>query len=226
MNRIKEEFSRFANEYQKLNIIQKKIAKYIAKNIKNDLRIVDLGCGSGTLLEFYHNYKYYYGFDFSKKMLDLHPKNEKIELKQCDFNKYECFEYIKTIEFDLLISLSAIQWAEDLNFIFSNISKLEKDFVLAIFTSNTFKTIQKTANVDSPIYSLDEILNRANKYLDFKYEVLNYKLEFNDKKEMFRYIKNSGVSGNRNILNFRNTKKLILEYPLTFLEFEIVILKG
>jgi malonyl-CoA O-methyltransferase len=226
MNRIKEEFSRFANEYQKLNIIQKKVAKHISQDIQDELIIVDLGCGSGTLLDFYHNYKYYYGLDFSQEMLNLHPKSEKIELKRCDFNKAECFNYLENIHFDLIISLSAIQWAKDLDFIFSNIAKLHKNFILAIFTSNTFKTIHKTANISSPIYSLEEILNSAKKYLNFNYEVLNYELKFNEKKEMFKYIKNSGVSGNRNVLNFKDTKNLISNYPLDFLEFEIVVLKG
>ena len=226
MNRIKEEFSRFANEYQKLNIIQKKVAKYVAKNIKEESVIVDLGCGSGVLLNFYKNYRYYYGFDFSQEMLNLHPKNEKIKLKKCDFNTSECFEYLKKIDFDLIVSLSALQWANDLDFVFSNIAKLNKNFILAIFTSNTFKTIHQTANISSPIYSLEEILRTAKKFLNFEYEVLNYELKFNEKKEMFRYIKNSGVSGNRNVLDFKATKKLISNYPLDFLEFEIVILKG
>jgi malonyl-CoA O-methyltransferase len=226
MNRIKEEFSRFASDYKKLNIIQKKVANYISKDIKEELIVVDLGCGSGTLLDFYHGYKYYYGLDFSKEMLNLHKKSEKIELKQCDFNTKKCFDYLENINFDLIVSLSAIQWAEDLDFIFSNIAKFNKNFILAVFTSNTFKTIHKTANITSPIYSLENILSNANKYLDFNYEVLNYELEFNEKKEMFKYIKNSGVSGNRNVLNFKDTKNLISNYPLDFLEFEIVVLKG
>ena len=41
---------------------------------------------------------------------------------------------------------------------------------------------------------------------------------------MFRYMKKSGVGGARNILSFKQMKTLMNNYPLTYLEFEILII--
>jgi malonyl-CoA O-methyltransferase len=55
---------------------------------------------------------------------------------------------------------------------------------------------------------------------------MQYKLEFDSVREMFRYIKRSGVSGNRNLLGFKEMKKLMNEYPLNYLEFEVVFIQN
>jgi malonyl-CoA O-methyltransferase len=41
---------------------------------------------------------------------------------------------------------------------------------------------------------------------------------------MFRYIKGSGVSGSRNLLSFKDMKRLMKEYPLNYLEFEVAFI--
>jgi len=43
---------------------------------------------------------------------------------------------------------------------------------------------------------------------------------------MLRYIKKSGVSGGRNLLTYKQTKKLMDEYPLNYLEFEVVYINS
>ena len=185
---VKKEFSKFAKNYAQKNIIQKQIIKKYS-NILNHKNILDLGCGNGSLFEFVIP-KHYIGIDFSEEMLKLHPHKNIYNL---DFNTKECWEFIKKQNFDILVSFSALQWANDLNFIFKNIKTLNKSFILAIFTSNTFKTIHKIAKISSPIHSKQEILEKS-KILNPKIEILNYTLEFNNKMEMFRYIKKSGVS--------------------------------
>lgn len=55
-------------------------------------------------------------------------------------------------------------------------------------------------------------------------EVINYKLEFDSTQEIFHYIKKTGVSGSRNVLTFKQMKQLLREYPLKYLEFEVVFL--
>ena len=225
MDRIKEEFSRFASSYKELNVIQQEVARKVATNLPNNISVVDLGCGNGTIKQF-KNFKHYYGIDFSKAMLNLHKNDNNTTLKELDFNSQECFDYIKSLKFDYLISLSALQWAMDLDFIFQNIALLKKPFFIALFTSNTFKTVHKIANISSPIHSKSEILAIATKYFDFNYHMENYNLEFSNKMDMFRYIKKSGVSARRNILSYKTTKNLIKEYPLNYLEFEVIFLKG
>jgi len=217
---VKREFSKFANEYSKRNIIQKKILQKYSP-ILNNKSILDLGCGNGDVLQFCTP-KNYIGIDFSQEMLKLHPNNN----TYCfDFNIQECWDFIKTQNFEILVSFSALQWANDLKFIFSNIKKLNKPYLIAIFTSNTFKTVHKTANITSPIHSKEDIIKHA-KILNPNIETLNYKLYFEEKKEMFRYIKKSGVSGGEKKLSYKEIKNLIFNYPLDYLEFEILVLKS
>jgi malonyl-CoA O-methyltransferase len=217
---IKREFSKYANEYKKLNIIQKKIIKRVAPLLDNQ-NILDLGCGNGAILEFV-NPKNYTGIDFSEEMLKLHPSKN---IYNFDFNTNECWEFIKKQNFDILVSLSALQWAENLEFIFTNIKNLNKNYILAIFTSNTFKTLHKTANITSPIHSKEEILEKS-RILNPKIEIINYQLEFENSLEMLRYIKKSGVSSGEKKLSYKEIKRVIENYPFNYLEFEIVILKS
>ena len=216
---IKENFSKYANEYQKLNIIQKKIIQKISPLIANQ-NILDLGCGNGSLLEFAKP-KNYIGIDFSEKMLKLHPSKN---VYNFDFNTPICWEFIQKQNFDILISLSALQWAKDLEFIFTNIKSLNKKFILAIFTSNTFKSLHNKLNLTSPIHSKEEIL-KTSKILNPEIEVLNYELEFKNPLEMLRYIKKSGVGANKQKATLKDMKKL-LNSNLKKLEFEVIILKS
>ena len=52
-----------------------------------------------------------------------------------------------------------------------------------------------------------------------------YKLEFENKKDLFDYIKKSGVSGGNDSLDFKDAKKLYKEYNLNYLEFEVIFVK-
>ena len=215
---IKKEFSKFAKTYAKKNIIQKKIIQKYSSLFQNH-SIIDLGCGNGSICEFINSD--YIGIDFSEKMLNLNP----CKTYQFDFDTKECWDFIKNQNFEMLVSFSALQWSKNLKLIFKNIKTLNKPYVLAIFTSNTFKTIHKIAKITSPIYSKDKIIEYS-KILNPKIEILNYQLKFDDKLEMFRYIKQSGVSSGEKKLSFIQTKELIKNYPLNYLEFEIVVLRN
>jgi malonyl-CoA O-methyltransferase len=214
---IRKEFSKYANEYKKLNFIQKKIIKKVVPLLHNR-SILDLGCGNGALLEFVTP-KNYIGIDFSDEMLKIHPSKNVFNF---DFNTTECWDFIEKQDFDILISLSALQWANNLEFIFNNIKKLNKEFILAIFSANTFKTLHKKAKISSPIHSKEEILEKA-KILNPKIEILNYQLKFDNSLEMLRYIKKSGVSAGEKKLSVIEIRK-ILNSNLNYLEFEIILL--
>jgi len=224
MNPIKE-FSRFANSYQKYKIIQTKVAKHLVSKVSNKPKyILDLGAGEG---EIYKNIdwdiKNFIAVDKSKKMLELHPE-ENVKKIVCDFSQKECFEKLKKEKFDFIFASSSLQWSKDLDFTFREIAKLKKNFAFAIFTDKTFETIHKLSNISSPIYSLDEILYFSSKYFMINYEVKRYKLFFENKMDMFRYIKRSGVSSGKRVLSYKETKSLISNYPSKFLEFEVVFL--
>ena len=217
---IQNQFSKFAKSYSQKNEIQKQIIDRYKTHLQN-YSILDLGCGNGSLLEFVVP-KNYIGIDFSENMLKLHPHKNKFCF---DFNKKECWNFIQKQKFEIFVSFSALQWANNLEFIFYNIKQLNKPFLITIFTSNTFKTLHQTAKIKSPIHSRDNILKYST-LLKPEIEILNYKLYFEDKIEMLRYIKKSGVSGGEKKLSIKKIKELIKNYPLNYLEFESITLKS
>jgi len=210
-------FDKFANTYSKYNFIQQKIIKSYLPFIKK--RVVDLGCGSEGLCK-YKKFDFYLGVDKSKEMLNLNPCN----VINMDFDKKECFEKIKEYNFNQIVSFSALQWSKNLEFVFKEIKKLNKSFLLAIFTSNTFKNLHTCLDIESPIYSREEILSYSSIFSSLNIDIIYYEMEFNDAKEMLNYIKFSGVSGNTNtkISKIRNLLKCNF---LNKLEFEIVVLR-
>ncbi|WP_304545290.1 methyltransferase domain-containing protein [Sulfurimonas microaerophilic] len=221
--RIDSEFSKYAAHYGSYNVIQEKVAAKLLSHVNNKPKnILDLGCGHGALAEKIDwGYDRFIGVDFAKGMLELHPKSNTIECIYGDFNDDRLYKTLNEYSFDYILSSSALQWAQDLEKVFSNIKSLDAQLSLAIFTSGTFETLHKTASLEPLLLSKDQIYKIQKKYFDVNFEVVNYRLEFENTREMFRYIKKSGVSGSRNALSFKETKKLMEEYPLNYLEFEV-----
>ncbi len=221
------EFSKFAHTYEHYDIIQEKVALKLLSCLKyRPKRILDLGCGRGALVKkISWDIEHFLGVDFAKRMLELHPKGKRIECIYGDFDNPGLYEELLLYDFDYILSASALQWSRDIDILFAQIKRLNfQDFAFAIFTADTFKTLHKTANITSPLPSKEQILQAAQKHFHFNSYLQDYKLEFADTLEMFRYIKRSGVSGNRNILNYKQIKRLMCEYPVDFLEFEVIFL--
>ena len=64
------------------------------------------------------------------------------------------------------------------------------------------------------------------KYYRATFELKKYKLHFESVREMFNYIKKSGVSGGEKQLTYKQTKQLMKSYPLDYLEFEVLFVKA
>jgi len=225
--KISTEFSKYATEYGKYNIIQEKVATKLLTHVKNrPQNILDLGCGSGAIAKkLFWKVEHFVGVDFAPGMLELHPKANYIECIHGDFNDDKLFKYLQRYSFDYIISASALQWADDLDAVFKNLRGLNTPVSLAIFTSGTFKTLNTTAQLKPLLRSRKEIEKIAKRYFeDAIFEVVEYKLVFESVRKMFRYIKKSGVSGSRNILSYKEAKALMQAYPLDYLEFEVLFI--
>ncbi len=220
-----KEFSRFAKSYQRYKIIQKRVASYLVSKVEQKPKnILDLGAGSGEIYRHVDwRFDSFIAADRSENMLMLHP-DENVKKIVCDFNQKSCFERLKRERFDFVFSSSALQWSSNLDFTLKEISSFEKPCAFSLFTDKTFETIHEIASLDSPIYSLEEILYSINNYFLVNYEIKRYRLFFEDKYLMFRYIKRSGVSSGEKRLSYKETKELIRRYPHSYLEFEVVFI--
>ena len=221
--KISREFSKYAGDYESRNSIQTLVVQKLLSLITTKpQKILDLGCGSGALSKnISWDYERLIGVDFAQGMLDLHPSSSKIELIFGDFNDATLFERLKSEQYDAIFSASALQWANNLDATFANIAKLKAPVAFAIFTANTFKTLNKTAGVDSLLVSPQQIQSLQEKHFEASFELVEYRLEFESVREMLRYIKRSGVSGSRNLLSVKELKALMQNYPLNYLEFEV-----
>lgn len=229
---IIKEFSRFAHSYDSHNTIQKEVAAELVSSLpdKRYKQIIDIGCGSGAiyqnLVKNNHIFEAFFALDSSDDMLRRHPFDDKIKKYCIDFDQKNAFNTIKSKANTLLISSSALQWSRDLDRLYKKLSKLSKDIHFAIFTSNTFKTLHQVARIKSPIESASVIEETILKYYEAKVECKTYRLYFNTTREMFQYIKKSGVSGGKKTLSYQETKALIDNYPLAYLEFEVLFVSS
>ena len=232
MSNAVQEFSRYAHEYDTYNVIQAEVAASLVEQLPSDhfTTLMDMGCGSG---EIYKNvvkkdlsFEHFIALDSSKEMLAIHPSGKKVEKICADFNKLETFEKFTLNEKSLFVSSSALQWSKDLDFTLFEISKKVTHAYFAFFTSNTFKTLHQTAQITSPIYSEEILKKTINKYYHAAFELKEYKLYFKSVREMFNYIKKSGVSGGEKQLTYKQTKALMQNYPLDYLEFEVLFVEA
>lgn len=225
--KVSSEFSKYALDYDSHNIIQNKVVKKLLQKVTIKPKyIIDIGCGRGAICKSIDwQYKELLGVDFAKGMLELHPKSDKVKTLYGDFDDDALFESLKKQKCQYIFSASALQWSQNLEKVFKNIKSLNMPIALAIFTSNTFKTLNKTANLDSVLYSAQKIQELQKKYFDADIEIVNYKLEFESTRDMFKYIKHSGVSGSRKVLDYKQTKNLMNNYPLNYLEFEVAFIE-
>jgi len=222
----KNQFSKYASEYKHHNIIQQIVAKSLVRELKHEpKKILELGCGSGQVYNHINwDVDFYKAIDSSSSMCKLHPKSNNLEVKCFDFDTQEFIDEIKNDKYDLVLSSSALQWSKDLKKIVKTLSTITNEINAVLFTSNTFKTIQLISKSKSPILDEKSIKEAFSKYFKCDFETIMYKLEFNNKKELFDYIKKSGVSPNAS-LSFKEAKKLYKEYDLNYLEFEVIFIK-
>ena len=223
--RVHAEFSRSAADYEHYNIIQQHVAKKLVHAITDaPQKILDIGCGNGTVYKVIDwEVEHFVALDFSESMLLKHPTSEHITCKLADFNHSDTLAPLSG-NFDRIISASALQWAPHLDSVFASIAALKAPVSLAIFTCKTFESLYKCAKLTPILRCSDEVTTLAKKYFDAHYEVVTYTLAFESPREMFRYIKKSGVSGGRRVLSYRETKQLMRDYPHDYLEFEVLFI--
>ena len=222
-----KEFSRHANSYDTHTCVQKEVAKYLVSHLSSKpKRILDLGCGSG---EVYKNINWeieqFVGVDNSKEMTQKHPTCKDICIINEDFESSTLIQKLDP-PYDLIISSSALQWSKDIEKMVQWSSLTCKEGAFAIFTDKTFETIYQLSGLEMFLPNASNLITLFEKYFTCKSEIKTFKLSFPNNLSAFRYIKQSGVSGGRKRLSVSQTKSLIQNYPLAYLEFEVLFVWG
>ncbi len=217
-------FDRRAESYDSHNLIQRRAASRLLAHLKIDAdRIVDLGCGTGTLYRLYERpFTHWIAVDAAPAMLALHPQSPRIEKRIGNFDDAALFEELAESDFDLLLSSSALQWAEDIDWTLAQIAKLNKPTALNIFTSGTFATLHRLTGRTSPIHDRETIEKALIRRLGIRPELCRYRLYFRSTRDMLRYIQRSGVGGGAPRLSISQMRRLLESYPLNYLEFELL----
>ena len=214
-------------------MIQTEAAETLVASLKKNhyTTVIDVGCGRGAVINNFKKqgitYDTFIALDLSKEMLSLHPSGQNIIKVHTDFNQSDTLtQYCQTDKETLVISSSALQWSKSLESTLSNLAKCGSSAYFAIFTSNTFKTLHQIAGIASPIYSEDFLKKSIEKYYRATFHTKAYQLEFKDTRDMFRYIQKSGVGGGQRQLGYKQMKRVMGEYPLNYLEFEVLFVEA
>ncbi len=221
------EFEKHASTYDSFSIIQKSIAKELVERLdfcpKN---VLDVGCGTG---EIYKNITWkldaFTGVDFSQTMCKLHPKSSEVTIFCEDFESKSFKEKILNIApFDIILSSSSLQWARDLENTFKFYNSIGGKIAFSIFTDGTFKSLYNILDRKSFLPEYNYLVKLSDIFENSKVSKHTYKLKFTDNISIFRYIKNSGIGGGNEILNYKKIKYLIEHYPHDYLEFEVAFI--
>ncbi|MRI83473.1 MAG: hypothetical protein C6I00_03550 [Nitratiruptor sp.] len=219
------EFDRHAAEYEGLKLIQLRVARHLLeKSPYQGRRILDLGAGNGTIWRLLPwEVEAFYALDASFQMLALHPPVTQKILGR--FDRRGTLEYLAQLPIDQIFAASSLQWSRDIKGTLSWIAALQSPCSLALFTSATFQSLHQIANLSSPIYSKEELLPLLESLFPRAHlELRQYRLFFPTKRDLFGYLRRSGVSQGVSRLSYSQAKRLIRDYPHRYLEFEVLFL--
>lgn len=221
---LKYNFSNKVNEYDSSANIQKNVANELVKLIHQhcDLqkflksKILDIGSGTGFICNNIRNYFDHLDFEninFYELDLSFEMLQKSIKFSENNFKICANFEKIPFEEqsFDLIISSFALQWTDNFDVIFTQISKLLKNNgILAIALPNA-KSFDNFTNLPFKINKMPETsklhfaLNNNNFVHHFYYEEKIYE-KFANPIQALKSFKKIGAN---NLLNFDVKEKLV-----------------
>lgn len=224
------EFDRFAQGYLKNREIQTEVAEKLLKMLPNRYyrSILDMGCGDGAV------YKsgilesdIFTACDLSPRMCALHPIKNGVYVINGDFDDPLTLGEITvhSEKYDLLVSSSALQWSKNLELFFERYSKLCFGFAISIFTDNTFRSVNDFLGIKSFLPSIKQLQKTLSKYKVSESKSEIFTKSFESGADAARFIKQTGVSGKRNEIGYKEGKRLFESGP-SVLEFEVFYAVG
>lgn len=223
----KDSFSRSAPSYDRYSYIQQKVADELLSLLDfTPKKILDLGCGSGTLIRRLNfSPDLYVGIDQASSMLDEHPKGRHIELYCQSFDTLDD-AILYHAPYDLCLAASSLQWSQNLDATLSQIKTLSENVLFSIFTAKTFTSLHHSLGIQSPLPEGERIQTLLGTHYKGSSYFRNYTMQFDSTQSLLGYIRQSGVSGSSTPLDYRRARLFLKESSLNKLEFEVLFFRG
>lgn len=151
----------------------KYVMNYINENVKDGMKVADIGCGSGIYVKkMVEMGAFVYAYDYVKSAVNLTRKNlvgldsDLFEVRQLDITES------RIEDVDLAISVGVLTYIDDLDKYFSNILPFTNKFMFNYLDSeNTINSIRRKIKFldvrDYSYHSTDEIINSMSRW-DFR----------------------------------------------------------
>jgi malonyl-CoA O-methyltransferase len=199
--KISSNFSKSAKHYDKYADLQLSVAKKLFALLKDrqDLaKILDVGCGTGALVEMLLN-EYprseIFGVDIAEGMVEVASKKikgEKVRFLRADAEHLP----FKLQEFDLVVSSLSLQWM-DAQGIFEQVSRVLKqggDFYFSTFGPATLEELKRNNLSINFFPHIDWLKTKLSVYFkQIAYRKEKVVKHYQDPFELFAFLKNIGA---------------------------------
>lgn len=238
-NIVASNFSRKSSSYNIEAIFQKDIAKKFFKfssthsNRKNNLNILELGCGTGFLtipfLQKYSNSNFLLS-DIAPGMIKENKKTTS-NLRSMQNVNYEICDISKNLpsgHFDFIYSGLTFQWVSELDTLFEKINLALNDkgsFQFSMITKNTFTDLQKSFKLCNIEYSgpkmvsTQYVIDILSKFKNLKHQIVTYNEKYSSVMQFLKRIQQTGAGNpNKTHLSPKSLKKILKTYQNNFAE--------
>ncbi len=224
-------FGKMAKSYARHAQAQQRIAARLLQECASQhyARVLDLGCGQGSVLSALPFFNIcaneFVGVDRALEMLQEHPRAclgvDRVRLICQNFEDWDI------LPCTLLISASALQWAQDLDALCAKLARHCAHIALAIHTSGSLQEVHAFLGTRSPLRGCQEVLSILKaRFADFKTRlwVERFQQSFDARAPFLAQLKYTGLLGGG--LDFKRAKALRFEIPYESLSYEVVFLVG
>lgn len=226
---LKDTFSSHIDGYIHNDSVQKMLAQSLihSLSLSPNERILDVGCGYGTLHSLLPHYELFVGVDRALKMCEYHPYDTKTFIICGDFDTPLLYQDLQQFSpFSLIISSSSLQWSHNLPLLFKHLSRLAPQGAFALFTSQTFHSLFSYFGLAPILPSYETITQGFADSFQGEWIPWSSTLHFTTTKELLTYIRTTGINANPQGISPVKLRRAIEENKVLTLEYHALILKG